>query len=142
MKKLLLIALVLCLVLPTIVAISCASSAATSTMTIGEVDTFVFAKQPAGAVAGKRFATQPVVDVVDPNGKLDKSYNGPVDIVIAWNLNPYGATLAGTTTVNATAGVATFFDLSINFAGKGYALVASHGILAPTLSDEFNVTQS
>lgn len=138
MKRLLVIGLVLSLALPAGAITSCKSS--TISMTIAEVDTFVFATQPAGAMAGARFTKQPVVHVTDQNGKIDTGYNGTVTLSIASNLNPSGGTLKGTTTVNAVAGVATFTDLSINLAGNGYALMASQGNLTPSLSHTFNVT--
>ena len=44
---------------------------------------------------------------------------------MAIGTNPSSGTLAGTLTVNAVAGVATFANLSINAAGSGYTLGAS-----------------
>ena len=138
MKILLSFVIVLSLALPVGFISSCTSS--TQSMTIVVVDTFVFAKQPTGAMAGARFTTQPVVHVTDQNGKIDTAYNGAVTLNIASNLNPSGGKLTGTTTVSAVAGVATFTDLSINLAGNGYALMASQGNLTPSLSHTFKVT--
>jgi hypothetical protein len=138
MKKILVAGVILSLVVPWAVLSGCETT--TVTMTIISVDTFAFARQPAGAVAGAKFSTQPVVNVTDENGKIDAGYNGLVTLSIASNLNPPGAELKGTTTVLAIAGVATFTDLSIDLPGNGYALWATFGSLTPVLSDVFNVT--
>ncbi len=49
------------------------------------------------------------------------------------------ATLSGTTTTNATAGIAGFTDLSIDRAGKGYTLVATASNLSSATSAAFDV---
>src|SRR5947207_15549530 len=54
--------------------------------------------------------------------------------------NPGGGTLAGTTSVNAVSGVATFSTLSINNAGNGYTLTASASGLTGATSASFNIT--
>src|SRR5207247_4376444 len=51
-----------------------------------------------------------------------------------------GGTLAGTTSVTAVSGVATFSTLSINNAGNGYTLLASASGLTGTTSASFNIT--
>ena len=50
-----------------------------------------------------------------------------------------GATLSGSTTIAAVAGVASFGDLSIDHAGAGYSLVATATGLTETTSDAFDV---
>ena len=50
-----------------------------------------------------------------------------------------GAVLAGTGTVDAVDGVATFSGLSINLAGTGYTLTASASGLTSTTSNAINV---
>ena len=59
---------------------------------------------------------------------------------MAIGINPSSGTLAGTLTVNAVAGVATFANLSINAAGSGYTLGASAPGLTGSTSSAFNVT--
>src|SRR5207249_8764663 len=54
--------------------------------------------------------------------------------------NPSGGTLAGTATVAAVSGVATFSGLSIDKAGTGYTLVASSSGLTDPTSTAFNIT--
>jgi Pro-kumamolisin, activation domain len=51
-----------------------------------------------------------------------------------------GATLGGTKTVNAVAGVATFSNLTVDKAGSGYALNATDGALTGAASSTFNIT--
>jgi hypothetical protein len=52
---------------------------------------------------------------------VDTGYNGPVTVAL---VNPGGATLGGTLTVNAENGVATFSGLTINQLGANYRLIA------------------
>src|SRR5436190_1076632 len=61
-------------------------------------------------------------------------------IKVAIGSNPGGGTLAGTTSVNAVSGVATFSTLSINNAGTGYTLTASASGLTGETSTSFNIT--
>src|SRR5205085_553869 len=60
-------------------------------------------------------------------------------ITLAILANPGSGTLAGTVTVNAVNGVATFAGLSINNAANGYTLRATAGGLTPITSSAFNV---
>jgi hypothetical protein len=54
--------------------------------------------------------------------------------------NPSGATLAGTNTVSAISGVATFSNLSIDLAGTGYTLTASSTGLTGDTSSPFDIS--
>src|SRR5437762_2972674 len=74
----------------------------------------------------------------DASGNTVTSYTGL--ITVALGANPGGGTLAGTTSVNAVSGVATFSTLSINNAGTGYTLAASAYGLTGTTSASFNIT--
>ncbi len=66
-----------------------------------------------------------LVDAEDEFGNIATTYNGPVTISLA-----NGATgLAGTETVNAVAGVATFTDLSIGADGTYNLLGSSPGLV-------------
>ncbi len=104
-----------------------------------------FTREPAstavGAVITSAFNSQggPVtVEVLDGSGHLDTSSAAAVTVAIG--LNPGSGSLSGTTTVVASAGVASFSDLSINATGTGYTLVAtSQGITSAT-SDPFNIS--
>jgi hypothetical protein len=53
------------------------------------------------------------------------SFTGAVTVAITAGSGANGATLSGTKTVNAVAGVATFSTLSIDKAGTGFKLSAS-----------------
>ena len=64
----------------------------------------------------------------------------PDNVTIALGSNPGGATLAGTTTLAAISGVATFTDLSLNKVGAGYTLAASVSGLTTITSNTFAVT--
>src|SRR5207244_2321229 len=57
----------------------------------------------------------------------------------AWQANPTGATLAGTTTVNAVDGIATLADLSVDRPGSGYTLAATASGLTGATSTTFAV---
>ena len=59
---------------------------------------------------------------------------------MAIGTNPVGGTLAGTLTVPASGGIATFSNLSINKVGIGYTLTASDGGLGGATSTAFNIT--
>src|SRR5205814_6340738 len=78
--------------------------------------------QPQTTQAGQ---TMPAVRVaaLDDAGNIVTRYTGL--ITVALGANPGGGTLAGTTSVTAVSGVATFSTLSINNAGNGYTLTAS-----------------
>ena len=70
------------------------------------------------------------VTVEDGLGNTVTSFAGNVTATLG--TDPTGATLSGTTTVGAVAGVATFSSLSINRAGSGYTIVVSAGGLTTT----------
>lgn len=97
----------------------------------------VFATSPAQVVApGATFGA--VVEARDGAGNLATGFTGPV--TIALHSPPTGATLTGTTTVNAVAGRATFSGLAVSQEGIAYALVATTSGLAGTLSAGFDYT--
>jgi dUTPase len=78
------------------------------------------------------------VGAEDAFGNLNTSFNGPVTLSLA--ANPGGATLGGTLTVNALAGVATFTGLTISAVGSGYALQVASGGLTPATTNPISVT--
>jgi len=91
--------------------------------------------QPAGAVSGVAFTTQPVVQIRDGNGALMTTATNAVTVAIASGTG----TLAGTTTVNAVGGVATFNGLKITGTGTFTLTFTSTG-LTPATSAAFTVT--
>jgi len=61
-------------------------------------------------------------------------------VTMAIGTNPGSGTLAGTVSVAAVAGVATFSNLAINNVGTGYTLTASSSGLTGATSNAFNIT--
>jgi parallel beta-helix repeat protein len=97
----------------------------------------VYTAQPVGGPATAPLATQPVLQAQDTSGNLGINFAGPV--ALAFGANPGAATLGGTTTVNAVAGVATFTNVSVSKAGTGDTLVASSTDLTSATSNAFTV---
>ena len=98
------------------------------------------ATQPAGAVTGAPFATQPIVEVRDVNNVLVVTATAPVTATLAPSSTGSGI-LSGTTTVNAVNGRAVFTDLKISATGS-YALVFTSASLTQGTSVTFPVTLS
>jgi len=61
-------------------------------------------------------------------------------VTLALSGGTAGATLSGTKTVNAVAGVATFSNLSVDKLGTAYHLGATDGALTAASSSNFNIT--
>jgi hypothetical protein len=78
------------------------------------------------------------VEVLDASGQLDTSSTATVTIAIGSNPGP--GSLSGTTTVDASAGVASFSDLSINAAGTNYTLVATSPGITSATSGPFDIS--
>lgn len=76
------------------------------------------------------------VQIQDTNGNLIADATNPVTIALN---NPGGATLSGTTTRNAVAGVATFDDLRVDRVGQ-YSFTASSPGFTSSASVNFNIT--
>jgi hypothetical protein len=92
--------------------------------------------QPATAVSGVNFVTQPVVEIRDALGTRTSS-TAAVTATIASG----GGQLNGTVTVNAVNGVATFTNLKI--AGSGaHTITFSSGALTTATSNSLTVTQT
>jgi hypothetical protein len=75
----------------------------------------------------------------DPLSQTDFSASR-TQVTISIETNPGGGTLAGTTTVTSSNGVADFGNLQINKAGAGYDLAASASGFTPGTSNFFTVT--
>ena len=114
-----------------------ASAVFNATATVVTPTKLVVTRQPASAAAGATL-TNVVIAAQDANGITSTSFTGAVSIALG--ANSAGATLSGTTTVNAVAGVATFAGLTLNKAGTGYTLVASSGSLTNATSLPFDIT--
>lgn len=96
-----------------------------------------FQTQPGDVQANSPIAPPIVVRIITPKGEIDDSQSGPVTLSLL--KNPGGATLVGTTTVNAVKGLATFDNVAITAPGTGYSLFASYAGSAPVGSQAFNV---
>jgi len=94
-----------------------------------------FTVQPTSAVAGAGITPSVQVTALDANDNTATGFTG--NITVAIGTNPGGGALTGTATVAATAGVASFANLSINKVGTGYTLMASSGSLTVGTSAAF-----
>jgi hypothetical protein len=96
-----------------------------------------FGQHPITTRVGEVLSPAVVVRVEDANGNLVGS---EALVSLALGTNPSGAALAGTRTVTAVDGIATFGDLSIDKVGQGYRLEASSGQLTTATSNAFDIT--
>jgi hypothetical protein len=95
----------------------------------------VFQQQPTNAVAGASIAPAVTVAVEDAGGNVVTSAKNAVTITLAG-----GTGLAGTLTVSAVKGVATFSNLSVTPASSGDTMTAASSGLASAISSTFNIT--
>lgn len=95
-----------------------------------------FLVEPATGAPGAPIEPAVVVALVDGAGAV-----AAIDAPITLDLDqgPAGATLSGARTVTATAGVARFFDLSLDLAGDGFTLQATSPGLTPVTTAPFSV---
>ena len=77
------------------------------------------------------------VEVLDGSGQLATGSTAAVTVAIG--SNPGSGSLSGTLTVNASGGVASFSDLSIDRPGNGYTLTATSPGITPATSADFNI---
>ena len=115
-----------------------ASVTATATGT-SAVRALVFTQQPgASQVAGVGIAPAMTVEMRDGFGAVVTSFTGPVALTIGANC--CGATLGGTASATAVAGVATFSGVSLDKRGGGYTFVASTSGATSATSTTFVVS--
>ncbi|MFI5379194.1 MAG: choice-of-anchor tandem repeat GloVer-containing protein [Tepidisphaerales bacterium] len=96
-----------------------------------------FVQQPSTAVASQAIAPAVTVDVLDRYGNIITSDSSKVTLSLG--THPASATLGGTPTVAAAAGVAVFSNLLLNKAGT-YTLKAADGKLTAAVSRSFVIT--
>jgi hypothetical protein len=123
------------------------------TTAVNSACTLQFGTQPHDALVGQHITGSdynpsgaPVtVKVVDGSGNVVSSYSGPISVSLNTPTNPLTnptpATLGGTTTRNASSGVASFNDLSVNAPGNGYTLKASGPNASTSTSSSFSIHQ-
>jgi hypothetical protein len=97
---------------------------------VGAPTTLVLATQPAGAVNGVAFTTQPVIQIQDGTGLLVPSATNTVTASLS-TVSGSG-TLGGTVTVAAVNGVATFTNLKISGTGTFTLTFAATGLTSAT----------
>ncbi len=113
----------------------------TATVNVSQVATqLAFTVQPTDAVVGAPMQPAIEVQVWDALGSVVTDATDAVTMAIG--TNPSGASLSGTTPVEAEEGVASFGDLSINSVGDGYTLVAASATLTDATSDQFDIQSS
>ena len=96
-----------------------------------------FTRPPQVTAAGASFSPSIQVTVQDAAGNTVTNANDAVTLAIG--TNPAGGTLAGTVTVNAVNGVASFGNVSIDQVGSGYTLTASAAGLTAATSPAFDI---
>jgi trimeric autotransporter adhesin len=104
-----------------------------ATGTAGAATQLAITTQPNGAVTGEVFTTQPIVSIRDVNGNQTTSTAAVTAAIFSG-----GGTLAGTVTVNAVNGVATFTNLLITGTGN-HTIRFTSGALTNATSSVFNV---
>ena len=115
-----------------------AVASAAFTITLSPPTHLVFLVQPVSSQIDTAIAPAVQVALEDVNNNIVT--NSTLPVTLAFGVNPAQSALAGTLTVNAVNGIATFPDLAINNVGTGYTLVATSGKLTPATSTSFNVT--
>lgn len=96
------------------------------TVNAGSATQLQFTTQPAGAIRGAAFTTQPVVTAFDSLGNVATSYTGTVSLAIKSGTGTSGASLSSCSG-NRVNGVVTFSGCRIDRFGTGYQLRASDG---------------
>jgi hypothetical protein len=115
-----------------------AVASAAYVVTIRPPTHLAFQVQPVNTALNTAIAPAVQVALLDSTNTVVAGATNAVKLVL--RSNPGESTLAGTTTVNAVNGIATFSDLSLNGLGTGYTLYASSGTLAGAESNAFNIT--
>src|SRR3989442_175293 len=102
----------------------------------GPATHLVFTVQPANATAGATFTPAVQASAQDASGNTVPSFTGQVTVALG-GTNPSGGTLAGTKTVAAVNGVASFPALSIDKSGSYWlaATAPGAGLNAGTSTD-------
>src|SRR5438132_8173270 len=90
----------------------------------GPATTLVFTVNPRSTTAGRVFTPAVQLSAQDAAGNLVPGFTGSVIVGMSAGAGTPGVTLAGTTTVTAVGGIATFATLSIATPGTGYTLAA------------------
>ena len=96
-----------------------------------------FVVEPGRTEPGDSISPGVQVAILDQFGQPHPTATSTVDLQLSGT--PSGATLTGTTSVQAIAGIATFPDLRIDQAGNGYTLVATSSGLTGATTTSFDI---
>jgi len=99
----------------------------------------VFTVPPTGTAAGATISPAVQVTARDAAGQTATGFTGNVTLTITAGTGTSGATLSGTTTATAVAGVAVFSNLRINRSGSGYRLSATAPGVSGSTSAAFTI---
>jgi hypothetical protein len=113
------------------------TSTAAATAVAGAATKLAFQVQPSSSVAGASLSPSVQVVAQDVYGNTATTFTGTV--TLAMSGGTAGASLRGTKSVAAAAGVATFPGLSVDSVGTGYTLSASATGLTGASSGAFTV---
>jgi hypothetical protein len=100
--------------------------------------TLHFAVQPTTGLHGASITPAVQVDARDQFNNVVKAFVSNITVAITAGTGTAGAVLSGTTSVAATAGVATFQNLSINLVGTAYKLTATAAGVTSATSSAFS----
>lgn len=102
-----------------------------SRLTVQQVVTGLeFAQQPSVGPAGINISPAVAVTLIDANGRVLSNSTDVVSVLLG--ANPRGGVLKGTRSVAAVSGIATFREILIDRAGRGYQLTAAAGSVTAT----------
>jgi hypothetical protein len=107
-------------------------------VTMPPADRLSFVVQPTATPVGETISPSVKIVARDDDGEIAEGYTGT--ITVSLGVNPAGATLSGTLSVNAVEGVATFDDLRIDRSSSGYKLSATASNVSPATSAAFTIT--
>src|SRR5438067_3055159 len=125
----------------TLTATASGLSAATSArfdINPGPATHLVFTVQPGNATAGATIAPAVEVTAQDASGNTVPTFTAQVTVALG-GTNPSGGTLAGTKTVAAVSGVASFATLSIDKSGSYWLTAGAGAGLSVGTSSDFSV---
>jgi hypothetical protein len=96
-----------------------------------------FVSQPTNTAAGSPITPAVTVEILDQGGARLTTRTD--DITLSLQNNPGGATLGGSATATAVAGLATFANLTLDKAATGYVLAAATGAASGASSSAFDI---
>jgi hypothetical protein len=100
----------------------------------------VFTVDPVNTTSGLGIAPAVAVSAQDALGNTDPTFTANVTVAITGGTGKAGASLGGTLTHAAVAGVATFSGLTVDSSGTAYTLTATGGSLTAGTSATFDIT--